>query len=94
MFLRLGRRGIGQPAYQRRVLIYGVLGAIVMRAEVPSFTMIPAGAIIRSGSDIHQYRLTNQGEQTYKEGVFEASARLRDGYIALYRDGVPESGED
>ncbi len=70
------------------------IGAIVMRAEVPSFTMIPAGANVGSGSDIHQYRLTNQGEQSYKESVFEASARLRDGYIALYRNGPPQRNED
>ena len=66
------------------------IGAIVMRAEVPSHTMIPAGAQVRSGADIHHFRLTNHGEHEYKESVFRASAALRDGYLALYRAGAPK----
>jgi len=68
------------------------IGAIIMRADIPSMTMIPAGSMIRSGSDIHQYRLMNHSEQAYKDSVIDASAKLRDGYIGLYGDaGSPDS---
>ena len=63
------------------------IGAIIMRADIPSMTMIPAGSMIRSGSDIHQYRLMNHQEQAYKDSVIDASAKLRDGYLRLYRGG-------
>jgi carbonic anhydrase/acetyltransferase-like protein (isoleucine patch superfamily) len=66
------------------------IGAIVMRATVPSHTMIPAGAMVRSGADIQHFRLMTHNEQAYKDGVIEASAALRDGYLALYRDGLPQ----
>ncbi len=66
------------------------IGAIVMRADVPSHTMVPAGAIVRSGADIHHFRLMTHNEQAYKDSVIEASAELRDGYLALYRDGLPQ----
>jgi carbonic anhydrase/acetyltransferase-like protein (isoleucine patch superfamily) len=70
------------------------IGAIIMRATVPCMTMIPAGAMIRSESDIHGFRLSNHGEQQYKDGVIAASAALRDGYLALYKDGPPRREED
>ncbi len=66
------------------------IGAIVMRAEVPSHTMIPAGAMVRSGADIHHFRLMSHNEQSYRDSVVEASAALREGYLALYRDGLPQ----
>lgn len=56
--------------------------------------MIPAGSIIRSGSDISQFRLTNVKEEEYKRHIFEASGTLRDGYLELYSEGVPEKGSD
>jgi len=70
------------------------IGAIVMRTNVPHMTMIPAGAMISSESDIHGYRLTNHGELQYKQSVIEASAALRDGYLALYKDGPPRREQD
>jgi len=71
------------------------IGAIIMRADIPSMTMIPAGSMIRSGSDIHQYRLMNHSEQAYKDSVIDASAKLRDGYIRLYRgEGASETDGD
>ncbi len=66
------------------------LGAVIMRATIPSHTMVPAGAMIRSRSDIRGYRFTNVKEQEYFDNVIEASAQLRDGYLALYRDGQPK----
>jgi len=70
------------------------IGSVVMRTTIPSHTMIPAGSIIRSGSDISQFRLTNVKEEEYKRHVFETSGALRDGYLALYSKGVPEKGSD
>ncbi len=69
------------------------IGAIITRSTIPSHTMIPAGALIRSSSDISQFRLTNIKEQEYKKSVFEASAALRDGYIELYSKGFPEKAD-
>ena len=66
------------------------LGAVIMRATVPSHTMVPAGAMIRSGSDIRGYRFTNVKEQEYFDAVVEASAEARDGYLTLYKDGIPK----
>lgn len=66
------------------------IGAIVMRAEVPSHTMIPAGAHVRSGADIHHFRLMSHNEEAYAESVISASADLRNGYLELYRDGLPQ----
>jgi len=70
------------------------IGAIIMRADIPSMTMIPAGSMIRSGADMYQYRLMNHQEQAYKDSVIDASAKLRDGYIGLYRRGLTEPGDD
>jgi hypothetical protein len=61
-----------------------------MRTKIPSHTMIPAGSLIRSSSDIRQFRLTNVKEEEYKRKVFESSAALRDGYIRLLKEGVPD----
>jgi carbonic anhydrase/acetyltransferase-like protein (isoleucine patch superfamily) len=70
------------------------IGSVVMRTTIPSHTMIPAGSIIRSGSHISQFRLTNAKEEEYKKHVFEASGELRDSYLKLYSKGVPEKGSD
>ncbi len=66
------------------------IGAIIMRATIPSHTMIPAGAEIRSKSDIRGYRFTNVKEQEYFDAVIEASSEARNGYIELYKNGIPE----
>ena len=50
------------------------IGAIIMRTTIPSHTMIPAGSLIRSHSDIRQFRLTNVKEEDYKASVFDASS--------------------
>ena len=70
------------------------IGAIIMRTTVASMTMVPAGAMVSSESDIHGYRLTNHGELQYKDSVIEASAALRDGYLALYEEGPPRRDQD
>lgn len=56
------------------------IGSIIMRATVPSHTMIPAGSVIRSSNDVRSFRLTNVKEIEYQENVFKSSAALRDGY--------------
>ncbi|MFH1480622.1 MAG: carbonate dehydratase [Pseudomonadota bacterium] len=70
------------------------IGAIIMRTTIPSHTMIPAGALIRSSTDIRQFRLTNIKEDQYKGNVFDASAKLREGYKALYKDSIPRKVEE
>jgi carbonic anhydrase/acetyltransferase-like protein (isoleucine patch superfamily) len=70
------------------------IGSIIMRTTIPSHTMIPAGSLIRSNTDILQFRLTNVKEEEYKGNVFDASAKLRDGYKGLYKDGIPEKAGD
>ncbi len=67
------------------------IGAIITRTTIPSHTMIPAGAVIRSNTDLFQFRLTNIKEEAYKKSVFDASARLRDSYKKLYEE---ESKDD
>jgi carbonic anhydrase/acetyltransferase-like protein (isoleucine patch superfamily) len=56
------------------------VGAIIMRATIPSRTMIPAGSVIHSKYDVRNYRVTNEKEIEYQKDVFRASAALRDGY--------------
>jgi carbonic anhydrase/acetyltransferase-like protein (isoleucine patch superfamily) len=56
------------------------IGSIIMRATVPSHTMIPAGSVVRSSNDVRNFRLTNVKEIEYQENVFKSSAALRDGY--------------
>jgi hypothetical protein len=46
--------------------------------------MIPAGSVVRSSSDVRNFRLTNTKEIEYQKSVFEASAALRDGYRKFY----------
>ena len=70
------------------------IGAIIMRAQVPSHMMVPPGAMVKASSDVRQFRLTNYKEQEYQSGVIDASARLRDGYLAIYRDGMPRRPDD
>lgn len=56
------------------------IGSIIMRATVPSHTMVPAGSVVRSNNDVRNFRLTNAKEIEYQENVFKSSAALRDGY--------------
>jgi carbonic anhydrase/acetyltransferase-like protein (isoleucine patch superfamily) len=63
------------------------IGSIIMRATIPSNTMIPAGSVIRSKVDVRNYRLTNVKEMEYQQNVFKASAALRDGYRIFFAAG-------
>lgn len=60
------------------------IGAIVMKSNVLSHTMIPAGSVIRSESDVRNFRLTHSKEEEYKADVHAAAKSLREGYMELY----------
>jgi carbonic anhydrase/acetyltransferase-like protein (isoleucine patch superfamily) len=59
------------------------IGSIIMRASVPSHTMIPAGSVIRTASDVRNFRLINEKEEKYQASVFFAADALREGYMGL-----------
>jgi carbonic anhydrase/acetyltransferase-like protein (isoleucine patch superfamily) len=59
------------------------VGSIVMRSTVPANTWIPAGSVIRSDQETKQFRLVDLKELKYKQGVYDASAKLREGYLKL-----------
>ncbi|MBC8460800.1 MAG: zf-TFIIB domain-containing protein [Deltaproteobacteria bacterium] len=85
-----GERGL----FYRATLEYAVwvgIGSVIMRATVPSHTMMPAGSVIRSENDVRHFRLTNVKEDEYRENVSAVSQTLRQGYIDLYRDSNIES---
>jgi carbonic anhydrase len=60
------------------------IGAIIMRATVPSHTMIPAGSMVHSSNDVRNYRFTNEKEIEYQKRIFSATAAVRDGYRKLF----------
>lgn len=65
------------------------IGSIIMRATIPSRTMIPAGSVIRSKDDVLNYRITNIKEQKYKKSVLGACAKVRQGYLNLPVNSTP-----
>jgi len=65
------------------------IGSIIMRATIPSHTMIPAGSVIRSKDDVRNYRIINTKEQKYKKSVLEACAKVRQGYLTLPVNSIP-----
>lgn len=70
------------------------IGAIVMKATIPSHTMIPAGSLIRSKTDVRHFRLVNIKEEEYQKGVAEASRAFRQGYLDLYEKDSPAGDND
>ena len=67
------------------------IGSIIMRATIPSHTMIPAGSAIRFNSDVRHFRLTDSKEQEYQENVCSVSQTLRKGYLELLSKSNPEN---
>jgi carbonic anhydrase/acetyltransferase-like protein (isoleucine patch superfamily) len=59
------------------------MGALVMRATLPSFTMVPAGNVIRGVPDALGLRLVTDREKEYMEGVLAANSSLRLDYLEL-----------
>jgi len=68
------------------------IGSTIMRTTVPSHTMIPAGSVIRTASDVRTFRFINEKEEKYQANVFSAAAALREGYAGLYESTGPEIG--
>ncbi|CCK81026.1 MULTISPECIES: LbetaH domain-containing protein [Desulfobacula] len=61
------------------------LGTMIMHVTIPSYTMIPAGTIIRSKSDAIYFRTVNKKESRYHQASLNATNNLREGYLALAR---------
>jgi carbonic anhydrase/acetyltransferase-like protein (isoleucine patch superfamily) len=59
------------------------MGALVMRATLPSFTMVPEGSVIRERANTLGLRLVTDQEKDYMEGVLAANSRLRLDYLEL-----------
>jgi carbonic anhydrase/acetyltransferase-like protein (isoleucine patch superfamily) len=59
------------------------MGAIVELVTIPSFTMIPAGSIIRGMPDALSLRLVTDTEREYMQMVWAANSRLRMDYREL-----------
>jgi len=59
------------------------MGALVMRATLPSFTMVPAGNVIRGLPDALGLRLVTDREKEYMESVLAANSSLRLDYLEL-----------
>lgn len=60
------------------------IGSIIMRATIPSLTMVPAGSVIRSQEDVRFFRTTNAKEKKYQKDVLEACKKIRQGYTNFY----------
>ena len=69
------------------------IGSIIMRATIPSRTMVPAGSLIRHNTDVHYFRPISQKEESYQEDVLEASCMVRKGYMDFYRNMNPEGAK-
>lgn len=57
------------------------MNALVMRTKIPSHYYIPAGSVIRSGSDLFGLRVVSQKEDRYMKDVLKAANRLREDYF-------------
>jgi carbonic anhydrase/acetyltransferase-like protein (isoleucine patch superfamily) len=63
------------------------IGAIAKLVTVPSFTRVPAGAVVRDRPELLALRLISNTERKYMEEVRAANSRLRKDYLEL-RDKV------
>lgn len=52
------------------------IGAIIMRATIPSHTMVPAGSMIRSKEDTRHFRIIDDKEKSYQNNVLAAANML------------------
>jgi len=66
------------------------IGSIIMRATIPSHTMIPAGSVIHSRQDVRNYRIINIKEQEYQDEVLAAANTLRREYWSLFGNSPSE----
>ncbi|MFO7785389.1 MAG: hypothetical protein ACQET7_12305 [Thermodesulfobacteriota bacterium] len=59
------------------------MGALVMNTNLPSFTLVPVGKVVRGLQDALELRLVTDDEKEYMEGVLAANSRLRLDYLEL-----------
>ena len=59
------------------------MGAIVKMVTLPSFTRVPAGAVVRDRTEVPALRLVTDREREYMEDVWAANSRLRMDYLEL-----------
>jgi carbonic anhydrase len=59
------------------------MGAIVKMVTLPSFTRVPAGAVVRDRTEVPALRLVTGREREYMEEVWAANSRLRMDYLEL-----------
>jgi carbonic anhydrase/acetyltransferase-like protein (isoleucine patch superfamily) len=59
------------------------MAALVMKTNLPSFSMVPVGAIIRGLPDALELRLVTEEEKEYMQRVLAANSRLRMDYLEL-----------
>ena len=59
------------------------MGALVTRTNLPSFTKVPAGKVIRGLPDAMELRLVTDEEKEYMQGVLTANSNLRLDYLEL-----------
>ncbi|RJR49180.1 MAG: hypothetical protein C4576_07460 [Desulfobacteraceae bacterium] len=59
------------------------MGATAMRVTLPSFTMVPAGGVLRGYPDALGLRLVTDEEKEYMEQVLRENSRLRQDYLEL-----------
>ncbi len=59
------------------------IGSLVMNTNLPSFTLVPVGKVVRGLQDALELRLVTDDEKEYMEGVLAANSRLRLDYLEL-----------
>lgn len=59
------------------------MGATAMLVTLPSFTMVPAGGVIRGYPDALGLRLVTDKEKAYMDQVLKENSRLRQDYLEL-----------
>lgn len=59
------------------------MGALVMKTNLPSFSMVPVGKIIRGLPDARELRLVTEREKEYMQRILAANSRLRMDYLEL-----------
>lgn len=55
--------------------------AMVMRTTIDTYSYIQGGSVIRSSTDAKNLRLISEKEQEYMRTVWEATRKLREGYV-------------
>ncbi|PKN28362.1 MAG: carbonate dehydratase [Deltaproteobacteria bacterium HGW-Deltaproteobacteria-21] len=72
------------------------MGATAMRVTLPSYTMVPAGGVIRGYPDAFGLRLVTDEEKEYMDQVLRENSRLRRDYLELLKraESIKSSAEE